>query len=255
MTVRPVLSVLRLIGLVASAASLGACGNTLDRLANVGEQPPLTRIQNPTAVPGYQPVSMPMPAPMPLERSANSLWRPGARAFFKDQRANQVGDILTVLINISEQAQISNATTRSRNNTDSAALNSLLGYESGALKQVLPEAVNPSNLVDLNSKTNNNGSGTVNRSEAITLKVAAVVTQILPNGNLAIQGHQEVRVNFEVRVLEIAGVIRPQDIAAANTIGYDKIAEARIGYGGRGQITDVQQPRYGQQILDVIFPF
>ncbi len=109
--------------------------------------------------------------------------------------------------------------------------------------------------IDLSSDSGSKGTGTVTRSEALTLRVAAIITQVLPNGNLVLQGHQEVRVNFEARVLELNGVVRPQDIAAANTITYDKIAEARIGYGGRGQLTDVQQPRYGQQVLDILFPF
>ena len=237
------------------AIAPGACTGTLDRLAQVGDQPTLTRIQNPQAVPGYQPVSMPMPPPLPNDRGSNSLWRPGARAFFKDQRANQVGDIVTVLITMSENASLSNTTERTRTNSESAAMPKLLGYEGKELRKVLPEALDPTNLIDLNSDSGSKGTGTITRSEALTLRVAAIITQVLPNGNLVLQGHQEVRVNFEARVLDLSGVIRPQDIAAANTITYDKIAEARIGYGGRGQITDVQQPRYGQQALDILFPF
>lgn len=89
----------------------------------------------------------------------------------------------------------------------------------------------------------------------ITVKLAAIVTQILPNGNFAIEGSQEVRVNYEKRILKVAGVIRPQDVSISNTINYEQIAEARIAYGGEGQITDVQQPRYGQQVYDILFPF
>lgn len=234
--------------------ALAACGNTQRRLAEVGQEPKLTRVVDPTSVPGYQPVVMPMPAPQPMERSANSLWRSGSRAFLKDQRAARVGDILTVLIRIDDKAQLQNKTTRTRNNSESAGIPSFLGLES-KLGKILPKAVDPTSLIDMSSDTSNSGSGAVTRGEAINLKVAALVTQVLPNGNMAIQGRQEVRVNFEVRELLIAGVVRPEDITSENAITYEKIAEARIAYGGRGQLSDVQQPRYGQQIYDIVFPF
>ncbi|MFN4089506.1 MAG: flagellar basal body L-ring protein FlgH [Alphaproteobacteria bacterium] len=244
----------RLGAAVCVLLALSACGNTQRRLAEVGQEPKLTRVVDPTSVPGYQPVVMPMPAPQPMERSANSLWRSGSRAFLKDQRAARVGDILTVLIRIDDKAQIQNNTTRTRNNSESAGMPSLLGLES-QLTKILPSTVNPNSLIDMRSGTSNAGGGAVTRGEAINLKIAAIVTQVLPNGNMAIQGRQEVRVNFEVRELLIAGVVRPEDITSENAITYEKIAEARIAYGGRGHISDVQQPRYGQQIYDIIFPF
>ena len=239
--------------LILLAASLGGC-NALDRLSNVGAAPQLTTIENPAALPNYHPVSLPMPAPITEVRQANSLWRQGSRAFFKDQRASQVGDILTVLIEIADQAKLENTTTRSRNAAENAALSAFLGYES-ELRKIFPDAVDPTNLVDADSDSTHTGAGSVDRQEDIKLKVAAEITQILPNGNLVIIGRQEVRVNYELRELQVAGIVRPEDITSVNTIDYDKIAEARIAYGGRGQITDVQQPRYGQQVYDVIFPF
>lgn len=237
-----------------AATLLAGCGNTWNRLAEIGETPPMTQIQNPVQAPGYRPVSMPMPAPAPEERQPNSLWRTGARSFFKDQRAAQVGDLVTVLITIDDKAEISNTSKRSRANTDDASVNAFLGYES-SLNAVLPEAINPGNLIDIDSSTSNSGTGSVNRNESIDLKIAAVITQRLPNGNLVVQGRQEVRVNYEIRQLQIAGIVRREDISAENTISYDKIAEARIAYGGKGHISDVQQPRYGTQMLDVLFPF
>ncbi len=159
-----------------------------------------------------------------------------------------------MVIDIDDQAAISNTTTRNRANSDTAKIPKVLGFETD-FSQVLPDAVDPNNLVDFNSTTSNSGAGTVNRTEDIELKIAAVVTQVLPNGNLVIHGRQEMRVNFEVRELQVAGIIRREDITSTNTIKFDQIAEARIAYGGRGQITDVQQPRYGQQIFDIIFPF
>jgi flagellar L-ring protein FlgH len=165
-----------------------------------------------------------------------------------------VGDILTVVVNIQDSGAISNQTARSRAAAEDAAASAFLGYQASAHK-FLPTAVDPGNLVNVESSGSHTGNGTVTRNETITMRVAAVVTQVLPNGNLAITGRQEVRINFEVRELEVAGVIRPEDVAANNTITSDKIAEARVSYGGRGQITDVQQPRYIQQLFDIVFPF
>lgn len=243
----------RLTLAAAIAAPVGAC-NTMTRLSEVGQGPQLGQIKDPHAQPGYQPVSLPMPTPMPAERNPNSLWRSGSKAFFKDQRAKQVGDILTVLITINDQAQMNNETKKSRDGGESMGLPGLFGFES-RLKAVLPDAVDASKLVDASSKSSSDGKGNITRKEQIELKVAALVTQTLPNGNLVIQGSQQVRVNYELRDLNMNGVIRPEDITAQNTISYEKIAEARISYGGRGQISDIQQPRYGQQFFDIISPF
>jgi len=243
----------RVLAIALLGLSLSGC-NALTRLSQVGQEPPMTRIENPATLHGAQPVSMPMPPPVPSERQANSLWRPGSRAFLKDQRAGAIGDILTVIIEIEDEASISNTTQRSRAAGEDAAAGSLLGFEAN-LDRILPDAVDPTSLIDLSSNSNTQGAGSINRDEEIKLRVAALVTQVLPNGNLVIAGRQEVRVNFEVRELQIAGMIRPEDITSTNTIFYDQIAEARIAYGGRGQISDVQQARYGQQIYDIIWPF
>ncbi len=238
---------------VSMMAALGGC-NLFTRLADVGSEPPLTTIQNPNAIHGNRPVQMPMPAPVPVVHHPNSLWRPGSRAFFKDQRAAAVGDILTIKIAIDDEATINNTTTRSRNNTEDASLSAFLGYET-RLRDFLPNAVDPTNLVDMDSDSLSEGSGSIKRDESIELDISAIVTQVLPNGNLVIAGRQEVRVNFEVRQLQIGGIVRPEDISSSNEIGFDKVAEARIAYGGRGRISEVQQPRYGQQIFDILWPF
>jgi flagellar L-ring protein precursor FlgH len=235
------------------AVSLAACGAG-ERLANVGKTPQLTSIENPTLLPGYQPVSMPMPAPELGEQQPASLWRQGSRAFFKDQRASRVGDILTVLINIDDEASLDNTSTRSRDNSEGLGFDHFLGFES-ELMGFLPDAVDPSVLVRADSESNSAGTGAISRKEDIELRVAALITQVLPNGNMVLQGRQEVRVNNEIRELQVVGIIRPEDITAINTVNYDKIAEARIAYGGRGHITDVQQPRYGQQVYDIVAPF
>lgn len=236
-----------------AALGLSACG-AADRLGQVGRTPALSGIDNPIHASNYTPVSMPMPESRPQVRQANSLWSMGSRAFFKDQRASQVGDLITVIIEIADNAQLTNTTQRNRTNTEDAGLTGLFGLEA-ELGKVLPDAVNPGNLLGLESGSSSSGSGTINRQEAINLRVAAVVAQKLPNGNMVVYGRQEVRVNFEVRELIVGGIIRPEDISSTNTIDYDRLAEARIAYGGRGHITDVQQPRYGQQVMDIIMPF
>ena len=238
-----------------SVVALGALASgcsSIDRLKSVGEQPALTSIENPTAQPGYKPVQMPMPKPQPASYSPNSLWRNGSRAFFKDQRAAQVGDILTVTVNITDKAAIANETQRSRENKEDSGITDFAGSKllTGSAAKVLPGRV-----LTADSAASSDGKGSVNRQEALQTNVAAVVTQVLPNGNLVVEGKQEIRVNFEIRELIVAGIVRPEDIQSDNTIDSTKIAQARIAYGGRGQITDVQQPRYGQQVLDVLLPF
>lgn len=243
----------RALCLLAATALLAGC-NTLQRLADVGSEPKLTAIQNPVQARGYQPVSMPMPAPITPHREPNSLWRPGSRAFFKDLRASRVGDLVTVVIEIDDSGELDNTSERTRDNLEGADAPALLGYEA-SLDKIFPDAINPSNLLELSSDSRSQGDSSIEREEEISLKLAAVVTQILPNGNLVILGRQETRVNYEVRELQITGVIRAEDITSQNTIAYEQIAEARLAYGGRGFMTDVQQPRYGQQIIDILFPF
>jgi len=244
-----------LLSISLMAISLAACG-TGDRLKNIGKAPALSGIENPTAQKGYKPVQMPMPTAQPVNYSPNSLWQTGSRAFFKDQRANRVGDILTVEVSITDSAKIDNTSRRSRTNSDNVGLSGSIGNQ---LASVIPKALigngDPSSLAAATSDSTSEGSGEIDRSEAITVTVAAVVLQVLPNGNLVIEGRQEIRVNFEVRELLVAGIVRPEDISSGNTIASEKIAEARIAYGGRGQLTDVQQPRYGQQVMDIILPF
>jgi flagellar L-ring protein precursor FlgH len=240
------LAVLTLAGLALAGCSAA------DRVANIGEQPALSAIENPTTQPGYRPVSMPMPEPMVATYSPNSLWRSGSRAFFNDQRASRVGDLVTVRVDITDSAQIANQTSRTRAASEQLGGSGMIGTQ---LDSILPEGATPSAIADFDTDSSSSGQGSVNRSESLTTTVAAVVTQVLPNGNMVIEGRQEVRVNFEVRELIVAGVVRPEDIDASNTIESSKIAEARIAYGGRGQITDVQQPRYGQQLFDILMPF
>jgi flagellar L-ring protein precursor FlgH len=250
----PVQSKLRFlatISMLAPALVTGGCSG-IERLSAIGERPALSAIENPTTQPGYKPVQMPMPTPQPASYSPNSLWRNGSRAFFKDQRARQVGDLLTVTVNITDKANFDNETKRSRTNKEDSGVTDFAGSKllTGNAAKVMP-----GKILTADSTAQSEGKGSVNRTEALQTSVAAVVTQILPNGNLVVEGRQEIRVNFEVRELIVAGIVRPEDIQSDNTIDSTKIAQARIAYGGRGQLTDVQQPRYGQQVLDVLLPF
>jgi flagellar L-ring protein FlgH len=241
-----------LAGSLLTIVSIAGGCSAVDRLSQIGETPKLSAIDNPTTQPGYKPVQMPMPKPETVSYNANSLWRNGSRAFFKDQRAARLGDLLTVTVNITDQANFANETQRSRTNKEDSGVTAFLGSNllTGPAAQVLP-----GRILTADGSSSSDGKGSIVRQETLQTNVAAVVTQVLPNGNLVVEGKQEIRVNYEIRELIVAGIVRPEDIQSDNTIDSSKIAQARISYGGRGQISDVQQPRYGQQTLDVLLPF
>jgi len=241
-----------LAGTMLSVISLaGGCAG-IDRLSQVGEEPKLSSIENPTTQPGYKPVQMPMPKPETVSYNPNSLWRNGSRSFFKDQRAHQIGDLLTVTVNITDQANFANETQRSRSATEDSGITAFLG---SSLFGQRAQSVLPGRFLTADSTMGTDGKGTITRQETLQTNVAAIVTQVLPNGNLVVEGKQEIRVNYEKRELIVAGIVRPEDIQSDNTIDSSKIAQARIAYGGHGEISDIQQPRYGSQVMDVLLPF
>jgi flagellar L-ring protein FlgH len=239
----------RIVLAVVLAGTMSGCG-ALDRMASVGRDPTMTPTADPTKDPKWRPVSMPMPAGQASPNEANALWRSGSRAFFKDQRAAQVGDIVTVLINMNDNANLKNVTTASRTGSQAAGVPNFFGVEA-----MLPPTVDASKLLSASSSNSNVGTGQIQRNEAVTLRLAGIVTQVLPNGNLVVAASQEFMVNAELRELRVTGVIRPQDIASDNTVHHDRMAEARIAYGGKGQLTDLQRARWGQQMMDIIAPF
>lgn len=230
------------------------CAEMQSRISNIGKAPTLADIENPIGKEGYKPVSLPMPMQERDEKLANSLWGVNRQTFFKDQRASKVGDILTVTIEIDDEADMQNTTERTRTATEADGITNMFGVE-GQLTKVLPEALTPESLASLDSSSKSKGDGSIKRNEKIELKLAATITQKLPNGNLVILGHQQVRVNNELRDLSLQGVIRSEDILNNNSISYEKIAEARISYGGEGNISELQQPRYGQQLFEIVYPF
>jgi flagellar L-ring protein precursor FlgH len=243
--------IVRLGALFAVLSATGGC-SAVSRLSQIGETPKLNAIENPTTQPGYKPVSMPMPKPETVSYSPNSLWRNGSRSFFKDQRAHQIGDLLTVTVVINDQANFANETQRNQTGSTGSTISDFIGAKTLGVQA---QKALPGNLLTANGTSQFDGKGSIQRQESLTTNIAAVVIQVLPNGNLVVEGKQEIRVNFEMRELIVAGVVRPEDIQSDNTIDSTKIAQARISYGGRGQIMDIQQPRYGQQVTDVLLPF
>ncbi len=236
--------------LFCSMLVLSACG----RVDHLGKPPSFTPNED-----SPEHVAMLWPG-LPLHTQPHravdqsSLWSGGQHSLLGDQRAIKKGDILTVVIELDEQAEISNDTNRSRTASESLEVPGLFGLPQRAADH-LPEGASLDEAVSIDSASSSKGKGSVKRKEKLTLRVAATVIDVLPNGVLSISGSQELRVNFELRELLVAGYVRPQDISRQNEITYDKIASARVSYGGRGQITDVQQPRYGQQVLDSLLPF
>ena len=245
------------LAVIGLALSLSACGTAKEaingpRLNDMGSQALGASMTSSPATIASTMVAEP-PAPSPAA-SANSLWRPGARAFFVDQRASRPGDILTVSIEIDDSATLSNSTDSSRTNATKGGVPHFFGLEK-TLGKVMPAAFDPASAIEQSGNTTSQGAGSVKRQEKISMTVAAVVTGVLPNGNLIIQGRQQVKTNNELRDLTIAGIVRPQDISSSNTIRHSQIAEARIYYGGRGDLSRVQKTPAGQALAESFSPF
>ncbi|MBK4216383.1 flagellar basal body L-ring protein FlgH [Paracoccus caeni] len=232
------------------ALALTACG----RVDHLGRPPELT---SPRQTPEFVAMTNP-PLEIPVDsgrpEAAASLWAGTTSSLISDRRAASRGDILTVVIQIDDRAEISNSSGRSRAAGEDLSIPDMVGIPQ-RLANRLPEGASFDNLADASSSSTYKGSGNISRRDKLTLRVAATVIDTLPNGSLQIEGTQEVRVNYELRELTVSGFVRPADIDRDNEIAYDRIAGARISYGGRGQITDVQQPRYGQQVADILLPY
>lgn len=220
--------------------TLSSCAKTISDLKAVGDKPQLSKLDPPVTW-GVKSDS--------ATRNPNSLWQPGSRDFFKDSRARGLGDILTVIVTVNDSAKMNNATTTTRTTNEDFGMTGLFDLQN--------QGYNITNAPIVGTTSGNSlaGTGVINRTDAINVNVAAMVKHILPNGNLIIEGTQEIRINTEVRELSIAGIVRQEDISAENSVTSAQIAEARISYGGRGNLSRVQQPRYGSQILDILLPW
>ena len=230
------------------------CSETLEKLKRVGKNPPLAHVEIPVHE-EHEDVAIASRKERHRNhiRKTNSLWQPGTTSFFHDSRAWRVGDILRVVVKIQDRANLNNSTSQTRSGKEGWGITNLFGKEKTLSKHLGVSNIAP--LVGTNSSRNQAGGGNISRQENIATEIAALVTKVLPNGNLVIEGHQEVRVNYELREIKVAGIIRPKDISTDNSVKLEQIAEARITYGGRGVVSDVQQPRLGSQVIDIISPF
>ncbi len=232
-----------------------SCDVYKERLSWVGKEPPLKAVENPAQKVNF--IEWPVSPKNNSEEKlpSNSIWSHDSKTFFQDTRARNVGDILTVKIEIEDKAELDNKTERTRKSEEDAGAPKLFGLET-KLFGILPGNIaDRTKLLDITGASKSNGEGSIERKEKIETEIAAAVTQVLANGNMVIFGSQSIRVNNEVRELTIEGVIRQGDIGSDNTIAGNRIAEARVSYGGKGLITDVQQPRIGNQLVDVLSPF
>lgn len=240
----------RIVTAIALCALAAACG----RGDHLGKAPSFSNPMDTTEHSAMVASGLPLTLEQPSDLDRASLWSGQRGSLLGDRRAVKRGDILTVVIEIDESAEISNQSDRSRSGSESLGVPQLGGLPQ-RLDENLPDGASSAELVAINSASSSSGNGSVSRNEKLELRVAATIIDVLPNGVLSISGSQELRVNFELRELLVSGYVRPEDISRKNEITYDKIAQARVSYGGRGQITDVQQPRIGQQVLDVVLPF
>ncbi len=241
---------MRLMLLLLLLVATAGCG----RLSQVGRAPEFNPLEG--GFEHHAMYSLPLPDRTEVLRPTDraSLWTGGQRSLLGDRRASRQGDILTVVIEIDDQAEMSNSSATSRSGNEDMSIRALFGLPQNAAR-ALPGDATLDPAVAASGAGSFRGDGSVRRNEKLTLRLASTVVESLPNGVMRIEGTQEVRVNNELRELVLTGYVRPEDISRRNEITYDKIAGARISYGGRGIVSDVQRPRWGQQVVDILLPF
>lgn len=232
---------------------LAGCATLEEQAKIITETAPMRPIEDPTQFPNYQPITPIALTPTDHPPQGASLWRPGAKSFFRDNRASRVGDIIKVAVGIDDSAEFSNSTNSTARHNQKSGVTKLFGLEQ-ELSNLVP-GLSPPDLLNLDS-TNNfiAPKSTIKRTETLTFIIPAIVQQVLPNGSLVVRGRQEIRLNNEVRQLQVMGIARPVDIDNNNTIKSERLTECRIVYGGEGDISDEQHLRYGQKALDIL-PF
>lgn len=247
---------IRIIWLLISVGLISGCSETLQRIKRIGHAPEFSTVKLPSNEEDPEDyVNQHMIEQHKKHiRETNSLWQPGSTTFFRDSRAWRVGDILTVVVEIKDSATLDNTTKQKRGSSDSLGVPKLFGKEND-IAHTFSKTGDPTSLIKANSKQDHAGEGSVSRKENVKIEIAALVTRVLSNGNLMIRGQQEIRINHELREVKVFGIIRPKDITSNNSINSNQIAEARVSYGGKGGISDMQQPRVGYQVIDAISPF
>jgi flagellar L-ring protein precursor FlgH len=182
--------------------------------------------------------------------SPGSLWREGrpASLLFTDARALRANDLVVIKIEEVADAKRSANTNLSRESESAAKIDAFLG---------LLEKLNKSGKAELGgmSKSSFKGQGDTNRSEYLTATVPAMVSKVLPNGNLFIEGHRVILVNNEEQHFYISGVVRPIDIDQENSVKSSMVADAEIEFVGRGVLTDNQKQGWLSRFLGWIWPF
>jgi flagellar L-ring protein FlgH len=249
--------------IILMALTLPGC-NLARNFSTIGEPPQMTQIKDPRDLPGYEPVQMPMPEPaMVAQRSSNSLWQQGSRAFFKDQRACKVGDVLTIEVNVDRKQNMQMSPNIERQSSVSSTVTEVLGHALPIQKRIaraLPgkesgDTMRLDSWADAKSQPSHKATAKYDVQDKMQFNMAAVIIQILPNGNMVVQGREEVRLVNELREIEIKGIVRREDISSNNTVASQKIAQLRISYGGRGDLSDAQSAPWGQQYLNKLLPF
>ena len=258
------MSILQIIYIIISISILiitGGCLPSVERLNDIGRAPQMNQIESPVLQENYKPVSWPHNEVETLKnqesdkKNSNSLWKTAYKVPFRKANSISIGEIIKIKIVIDDRATINNSTERSRGEKREAKdTPNITGVLPDKVMHALPFVDAMGNLIT-SGNSKNRGEGKISRNEKMKMDIAAMVTQILPNGNLIINGNQQIRINHELREISIEGIVRPEDIDSNNSISSDKIAEARISYGGRGLISDVQQPKIGNQIIDMVSPF
>ncbi len=234
----------RVLGIIIILMLIASSGCAKKQMSNVVPKPSMSERNN-------------MPSPETLFASLppaeGSLWTDSGNLLFIDQKARRVGDTVIVDIVENSSSKIGANTTVSKENSLEANLPDFMGYMAW-LKAKNP-LLDPDDLISSEFKHESEGAGASDRSGQITASIGAIVTSVLPNGNITIYGQREMKVNNEAQYITVSGIVRPKDIDSDNRVKSTYLADARIEYSGRGVIADAQKVGWFTRALAFIWPF